>query len=107
VLDARVVGQHDVAVRAVAEQADERGMFALDNLHDAAFGAAVRAAAFDAREDAIAVHGVAHAVAADEEVAFDARNRLVGDEKAVAIAMGDHAAGNEIRWRRGSWLLIF
>ena len=58
-MDARVVRQHLIAVRAVAEEADERGMFALDNLHDAAFGAAVGAAAVDAREHVIAVHGVA------------------------------------------------
>ena len=97
VLDASVVGQHEIAVRAVAEQADDGGMLALDNLHDAAFGAAVGAAAGDAREDLVAVHGVADAVAADEEVAFDAWDRFVRNDETVAVAMGDHAAGNQIR----------
>ncbi len=96
-MDARVVGEHLIAVRAVAEEADECGMFALDNLDDAAFGAAVVAAAGDAGEDFVAVHGVADAVAADEEIAFNAWNRLVGHDEAVAVAMGDHAAGNQIR----------
>ncbi len=97
VMDAGVVREHLIAVRAVAKQADESGMFALDNLDDAAFGAAVVAAAGDACEDFVAVHGVADAVAADEEIAFDAGNRFVGHDEAVAIAMGDHAAGNQIR----------
>src|ERR1700685_1164848 len=84
-------------MRAVAKEADERGMFALKDLHDAAFGAPVETASLDARECTIAVHGVAEAVAADEEVAFDARNRTVGDEEAVAVAMGNDAAGEEGR----------
>ena len=57
--DARVVRKHVIAVRSVAEQADERGMLALDDLHDAAFRAAIGPAALDAREHAIAVHRVA------------------------------------------------
>ena len=89
VLHARVVRQDDIAVRAVAEKADDGGMLALDDLDDAAFGAAIVAAANNAREDAIAVHGVAHIVAADEEIAVDAGNGLVGHNEAVAIAMGD------------------
>ena len=81
VMDARVVGQHVVAVRAVAEQAHERGILALDDLHDAAFGAAVGAAALDAREHAVAVHGVGEVVAADEEIAVDSRDRRIGNEE--------------------------
>src|SRR6202040_563794 len=47
VKDARVVRKNDVSMRAIAEEANERGMLALDNLQYAAFGAAVRAAALD------------------------------------------------------------
>ena len=94
-----------IAVRAVAEKADEVGCCALDNLHDAPFGAAVGAAAHDARKHAVAVHGVAEIVAADEEIAVDARNGLVGHNETVAVAMRDDAAGNQIRivtgFRRG------
>ncbi len=71
-------------------------MLALDDLHDAAFGAAVGAAANDACEYAVAVHGVVHVVARDEQIAFDARDRLVGNNEAVAVAMRDHAAGDQI-----------
>ena len=79
--NARVVGQHVIAVRAVAEKADDGRVFALDDLHDAAFGAAVGAAPLDAREHVIAMHRVAQIVAADEEIAIHARNRLVGTTK--------------------------
>ena len=92
--DARVVGENDVAVRAVAEQADERGMRALEDLHHAAFGATVGAAADDAREDAIAVYGVGKIFATDVKVAVHAWDRRIGDEKAVAIAVRDDAARN-------------
>jgi hypothetical protein len=111
--DARVVGEDDVALRAIAKEADERGMLALDNLDDATFRATIRAAAFDAAEDAIAVHGVAQVVASNEKVAVDSPDGRIGDEKAVTLAVRNNSAGNEIgvvaafRWRRGSWLLIF
>ena len=98
--DARVVGQHVISVRAVAKKADDRRVLALDDLHDAAFGAAVGTAPLDAREHAVAVHGVAQIVAADEEIAFDARDRLIRDDEAVAIAMRDDAARNQIRIAR-------
>src|ERR1700735_1057982 len=58
VQDARVVRENDVSLRALAEEADQRGMLALDNLYHAAFGAAVRAAALDTAENAVAVHRV-------------------------------------------------
>ena len=57
-LQARVVGQHVISMRAVAEKSHDGGVFALDDLHHAAFGAAVRAAAGDAGQHAVAVHGV-------------------------------------------------
>ncbi len=43
-----VVGQDVIAVRAVAEKADDGRMLAHDDLHDAAFGASIGAAAVDA-----------------------------------------------------------
>ena len=71
-------------------------MLALDDLNDAAFGAAVGAAANDARQYAVAVHGVVHVVASDEEIAFDTRDGLVRNDEAVAVAMRNQAAGDEI-----------
>ena len=85
-----------IALRAVAEEANDRGMFVLDDLHDAAFGAAVGAASLDARENAIAVHRIIQSIAADEKIAFDFRNGFIRDEEAVAIAMRDDSSRNEI-----------
>ena len=64
--NARVVGMHGVSLRAVAEQTDDRRMFALHDLHDAPIRAAVIAAALDARENGITVHRIANSIAADE-----------------------------------------
>ena len=97
VKDARVVGKHDVAVRPVAKESDERRMLALDDLHDAAFGASVGAAALDSRENAIAVHRVRHVIASDKKIAFDAWDRLVRHHEAVAVAMRNNSTGNKIR----------
>ena len=95
--NARVVRQDVVAVRPVAEQADEGRMLVLDNLHHAAFGAPVGAAARDARENVIAVHRIAEIVAADEEIAVNSRHRLLRNQEAVAIAVRDDAAGHQVR----------
>ena len=95
-LEAHIVRQDVIAVRAVAEEADDGRMLARDDLHDAAFGASIGAAADDAAEDAVAVHRVAEAIAADEEIAVDAGDRMIRDEEGVAVAMRDDAAGDEI-----------
>ena len=71
-------------------------MLALENLDDAGFGAAIGAAADDAREDAIPVHSVGQIVAADEEIAVHAGDGSVGNDETVAVAMGDQAAGDEV-----------
>ncbi len=47
-------------------------------------------------EDAVAMHRVAQAVAADEQIAVDAGDRIIGHEEGVAVAMRDDAAGDEI-----------
>src|ERR1700722_2273058 len=90
-------------------------MLAFDDLNDAAFGASVSAAAFDAGENAVAVHGVGQVVTSDEEIAFHARDRRIGDKESVSVAMGNNSAGNKIgvvatvrcRSRRRRWLLVF
>ena len=100
----RVVGQHDVAVRAVAKQAHDGQVLAVDDLHHAAFGAPVGATAHDTRQDVVAIHRVANTVAADEQVAVDARDRMIGYEEAVAVTVSDDAAGNQVRIARTSGL---
>src|ERR1700735_3529824 len=89
VQDARVVREDNVSLRAVAEESDQRGMLALDNLDDTAFGAAIRSATLDTAEYAIAVHRVAEIVASDEKVTIDSADRRIGDEESVTFAMGD------------------
>ena len=68
------------------------GCCALDDLHHAAFGAAIGAPPLDARQDVIAMHRVAQIVATDEEIAFDPRHRRIRHQKTVAIAMRHDAS---------------
>ena len=88
-------------------------MLALDNLHHAAFGATVRAAAFDTAENAVAVHGVAEIVASDKKIAVDSSNRRISDQKTVTLAVRNDFAGDEIwivaalRLRSRTWLRLF
>ncbi len=97
VLQPRVVRQHHVAVRTVAEKPDDRGVLALDDLDYAPFGAAVRAAALHARQDVIAVHRIAQPIASDKKIAIHAWDRAIRHQEAVAIAVGDDSAGDQIR----------
>src|SRR5580700_3094974 len=88
-------------------------MLAFDDLNDAAFGASVGSAAFDAGENAVAMHGVGQIIASDEQIAFHARDGSIGDEEGVAVAMSNNSAGNKIgivaavRRRRGGRLAVF
>src|ERR1700735_1913004 len=97
VQDARVVREDNVSLRAVAEESDQRGMLAFDNLDHAAFGAAVRAATFHTAENGIAVQRVTEIVASNEQIAVNSADRRIRDEKGVAFAMRDNSAGDQIR----------
>jgi hypothetical protein len=72
-------------------------MRALGDLDDAAFGAAIRALVLDSRQNAIAVHRVLDRIRRNEKVAFDLRDRLVGHNEAVTIAMSYQTAGDQVR----------
>src|SRR5487761_890000 len=98
--EARFVGQHDVAMRAVAEEANNRGMGALRDFFDAAFEASIGMAPHEARFHAIAMHRVAHAVRVNEQVAVHSFYRPVGDNEAVAVAMRHQSASDQI------WILF-
>jgi hypothetical protein len=75
-----------------------------DDFHDAAFGATVRSASLDAREHAVAIHGIRQIIAADEQIAVHTRNRLIRYYEAVTIAVRNEAAGYQsgtarlLRW---------
>jgi len=93
-LDARVKRRNDTAARGVAELADDGGMRAADDAHNASFGAAgagVAAEAVDLRDDVIAVHGVFDGVARNENVANHIGKGDIGNDKAVAILMENEA----------------
>src|SRR5215469_14713187 len=92
VLDSRVIRQNYVSMRAVPEKPDDRRILALKNLYHAAFCAPVGFSSFDARQHAVAIHRVSHAIAPDEKVAFHARNRRVRHQEAVPIAVRDHSS---------------
>ena len=77
------------------ELADDGGMRAADDAHNAAFGAAgagVAAEAVDLGDDVIAVHGVFDGVARNENVAIHVGKSDVGNDEAVAILMQNKPA---------------
>ena len=92
---ALIVRNDEHAAAIDAELADHGGMRALEDFDDLAFGAPVGPGVRDARDGAVAVHGAARAVAADIEIARNARDGVVGNQKSVAVAMDADAPGNE------------
>jgi len=94
VKDADVVWQHGIFVRAVAEKPDDCGVLALDDAHNASFGAAIEAAPLDPREHVVTVHRVLKIVRRNEEVAFNLGYRFIGHDESVAVAVSHQAAGD-------------
>src|SRR5579864_1436703 len=72
-------------------------MLALENPNDSSFGAAIRPAVHDASQHPVPVHRIVEVVASDKQVALDFRNWRIGNQEAVAIAMSDDAAGDQVR----------
>src|SRR5208337_5514700 len=94
-LDARVKRHNDTAARRVLELADDGGMRAADDAHNASFGAAgagVAAQAIDLGDDVIAVHGVFDGVAWNENIAIHIGKGDIRNDEAVAILMENQAA---------------
>src|SRR5215472_429008 len=95
VLDARVVRQHDISPCPIAKQANEGGMRAVQDSHDAALGplrARYAAAPLNLHEDVVTVHGVLDRVSSDVHIAIELRDRSVGHHKPVAVGMKDQTA---------------
>ena len=94
-LDAGVKRRNDTAARGVVKLANDGGMRAADDAHNAAFGAAgtrVAAQAIDLGDDVVAVHGVFDGVARNENVAIHIGKGDIGNDEAVAILMENQAA---------------
>ncbi len=105
-LEARVIGEDHIIARAVAEEADNAGMRAVENFYDAAFCAltvGVSGALLEFGDDAITVHRVVNGEAGDENVAIEFGNGFIGDYEAVAIVMEDQTTANFV----GSEGLVF
>jgi hypothetical protein len=95
VLDANVVWQDNIVLSAVAKKTDDRGMRAVEDSNDAAFGAlraSDAAQTLNFCENVIAVHGVLDGVARDEDVAVELRHGRIGDDEAVAVVVKNEAA---------------
>src|SRR6185437_3064025 len=106
--NARVIGQHVIAVRFVAKEPHYRGVCALGDLHDASFGAAIRTPVFDACEHVIAMHRIMDCIWRDEEIAVHVGDRMIRNHEAVAIAMRNKPTRDEI-WSgnsRGRWCAL-
>jgi hypothetical protein len=94
-LDANVVGQDDVVLSAIAKKTDDRGMRAVEDANDAAFGplrASDAAQMLDFCKNVIAVHGVLDGIAGDEDVAVELRHGRIGHHEAIAVVVKNEAA---------------
>jgi hypothetical protein len=94
--DALFVGIHEVVIAAAVEAADDGGVSAPVDADNTALHAPAAAtpALHQLSADAVAVHGLADSAGRDEDVALDAGDGFVGDDEAVAVAVGDQAAAD-------------
>ena len=90
------VRDHEEAAAGDAEFADNAGVGAFQNLPDSTFGFAIGPGPRNMCDGAITVHEAASGVARDEDIALNAGNRMIGNEKPVAIAMNAEAARHEL-----------
>ena len=92
-----LVLRHDDRDTALVQQtADELVGAALDDFDDLAFGPAAPVGAGDARQHTIAVQHLGHLVFGQHEIGA----AIVADQKAEAVAMALHLAGQQIGARR-------
>jgi hypothetical protein len=95
VLDANVVWQDDITLAAVTKQTNDRGVRAVEDSEDAAFGAlrtSDAAQALNLYYNVIAVHGVLDGVARNEDVTIELRHGRIGNHETVAVVVKNEAA---------------
>src|SRR5580700_1992411 len=103
-MNARFVGNDEIAAIAVMKNSDDSGVSAVEDANHAAFGAGCRTgglastgiAPLDAGDNAIAMHGIPQLVGRNEEIAVEIAARRVWNHKAIAIAMRDEPAPEHI-----------
>src|SRR6267154_5162696 len=98
-LNPSVVGKHEVTARPVAKQSNNRRMRPVEDPHDLAFRSLACRAGRDAAkidEYVIAMHGVAHCIAGNKNVAIELRHRLIWHHKAITVLMENQATGKRI-----------
>src|SRR5580704_6668194 len=81
------MGRHHVSTLANAKLSDDRLVRAAKNLDDLAIGAAILFDASDAHHYAIAMHTRLRRFARDVNVAAQAFDGVIGNQKPVAVAM--------------------
>ena len=77
------------------EASDDRRRAAFEDAEDAAFGAAV-GDAFDAGDDAVAVHRLIQVAAGDIDVALDVLDRPIRDDEAEPARIGGDPADDQV-----------
>src|SRR5690242_3611914 len=95
VLQALVVRDHEQTAAVNVKLANHGGMRALQNLDDLAVGTPAALDPRDAHYRTVAMHGVARRIGRNVDIARDAFEQPVGDQKAVAVAMHGEAADGE------------
>ena len=111
VMKAGFVRSHEVAAVAVMKKTNDGRVGAAQDFHYASFstrwraGRAASVAAFDASENAIAVHGVSQLIWGNEEIAIEVGSGRFRDDEAVSIAMCYQPACEQISIALG-WLRL-
>src|SRR5215469_4431111 len=95
VLDARVVGQNNVSIHAIAKQTDDGRMGAAQDPQDAAFGAlrACARAPADLHQNVVSVHGVLDGLAGDVHIAIELGHGPIRHHETIAVGVKDQASG--------------
>ncbi|CAJ0881046.1 hypothetical protein R76727_03343 [Ralstonia mannitolilytica] len=89
---ALVFGRHHQRAVLGKQAADDAFVRPLQDLDDLAFGPATAVVANGPHEGAVTVHGLLHLALGQEDVGL----AIVADEEAVAVAVADHAAFDEV-----------
>src|SRR5260370_20508383 len=103
-LNAGVVGKDNVSTRPVAKQANHGRMRAIENAHDPAFRSLASRTGRNTAEtdqDMVAVHGIAHGVARNKNVAVQLGHPLLRNHNAVTVLMQNQPTGKRITPMRG------
>src|SRR5262249_13832189 len=95
--DALVVGNHKIPPPAAAELADDGGMRPLKHIHDFPVRPPISFQALNADGAAVTMHGPLGFFFAQVDIALDPGHRLIGNQKAIAVAVHGQAPVDQAR----------